>query len=91
MEESQLIVPIGYLTILLGNLCLDDNVREKVCSRLPSGKIDMLIQKIREFVLYNQKVDRLAGKFEGREGEERHRNFTARLMLVVDRLEMVGV
>ena len=54
---------------------------------LPGNKLDMLIQKTREFVLYNQKVDRIAGSFEGMEGEETHKNFTTRLMMVVERLE----
>ncbi|KAF2637840.1 hypothetical protein P280DRAFT_472000 [Massarina eburnea CBS 473.64] len=90
MEESQFIVPIGYLTILLGNLCLDTRVRQKVRNKLPDAKIDMLVQKIREFVAYNQRVDRLTGKFDGSEGAETHRNFTHRLMLVVQRLEKAG-
>lgn len=90
MEESQSSVTIGYLSILLGNLCLNDTVRAKVQSRLPRNKIDILVQKVKEFVLYNQKVDRLAGQFEGEEGRETLRNFTMRLMLVVERLEKVG-
>lgn len=87
MEESQSSVTIGYLTVLLGNLCLDPTVRASVQARLPGGRIDMLVQKVREFVLYNQRVDRLTGQFEGAEGEETLRNFTARLMRVVEGLE----
>ncbi|PVI02768.1 hypothetical protein DM02DRAFT_292955 [Periconia macrospinosa] len=87
MEESHFVVRIGYLTVLLGNLCLDHSIRQRVCELLPGNKLDMLIQKTREFVLYNQKVDRIAGRFEGFEGGETHKNFTARLMMVVERLE----
>jgi len=87
MEESQSSVTIGYLTVLLGNLCLNTAVRATVQPRLPGRKLDMLVQKVKEFVLYNQRVDRLTGQFEGEEGEETLRNFTARLMRVVEGLE----
>ncbi|KAF1953177.1 hypothetical protein CC80DRAFT_478182 [Byssothecium circinans] len=90
MEESQFIVPIGYLSILLGNLCLEHRVRKMVLLKLPGGKIDMLVQKMREFILYNQRVDRLTGDFRGKEGEQTHKNFTERLGLVVGRLEKAG-
>jgi hypothetical protein len=90
MEESQSSVTIGYLTVLLGNLCLNTTVRSAVCARLPGKKLDMLIQKVKEFVLYNQRVDRLTRQFEGEEGAETLRNFTARLMRVVEGLEQAG-
>lgn len=90
MEESQSSVTIGYLTILLGNLCLNDEVRSKIRSRLPGQKNDMLVQKVREFIDYNQRVDRIAGQFEGEEGRETVRRFTERLMRVVEGLERAG-
>ena len=90
MEETKFIVPIGYLGVLLGNLCLDATVHGKVGARLPNGRMDVLVQKIREFIRYNQTVDRLTGRFEGREGEQTHRNFTQRLASVVDRLDSGG-
>lgn len=85
MEESQSLVPVGYLTILLGNLCLNDEVRRRVAALLPERGIALLVQKVKEFVRYNQQVDQ-AG-FEGAEGEQTLQNFTLRLMLVVERLE----
>ncbi|KAF2474363.1 uncharacterized protein BDR25DRAFT_216283 [Lindgomyces ingoldianus] len=88
MEESQSNVAIGYLAVLLGNLCLNDFVRYKVRSRLPGNKIDMLVDKVREFVQYNERVDNMTkGQFEGDEGRETWQNFTMRLMLVAERLE----
>jgi hypothetical protein len=89
MEESQSSVTIGYLTVLLGNLCLNASVRATIQARLPGGNIDMLVRKVKEFVLYNQRVDRLTRQFEGEEGEETLKNFTARLMRVVEGLERV--
>lgn len=90
MEESQSSVTIGYLTVLLGNLCLNEAVRLKVRAHLPGKRIDVLVQKIKEFVLYNQRVDKMTSQFGGGEGSETLRNFTARLMLVVERLEKAG-
>ncbi|ORX91472.1 hypothetical protein BCR34DRAFT_608999 [Clohesyomyces aquaticus] len=90
MEESQSSVAIGYLAVLLGNLCLNGTVRREVCTRLPGQKIDMLVDKVREFAQYNERVDRMTrGQFEGEEGRETWQNFTIRLMLVAERLEKV--
>jgi len=90
VEESQSSVAIGYLSILLGNLCLDEGVRHLVKLRLPDKKLSMLIGKVKEFVLYNQQLDRLTSQFKGAEGRETVKNFTMRLMLVVERLEKTG-
>jgi len=87
MEESQSSVTIGYLSILLGNLCLNDLVRHKVRSRLPEQKINMLVEKVKEFVRYNERVDSETSQFQGEEGRETWRMFTIRLLLVVERLE----
>ncbi|KAF2184683.1 hypothetical protein K469DRAFT_633400 [Zopfia rhizophila CBS 207.26] len=88
MEESQFSVATGYLTVLLGNLCLNDHVRYKIRSRLPGKKLDVLVAAIKEFIHYNEKVDRdTKGQFDGDEGKETWRNFTMRLMAVVERLE----
>ncbi|KAF1998863.1 hypothetical protein P154DRAFT_602401 [Amniculicola lignicola CBS 123094] len=87
MEESQSSVTIGYLTVLLGNLCLNDIVREKIKARLPGQKIDVLVEQVKEFVRYHERVDRMTDQFEGAEGRETWHTFTMRLMLVVERLE----
>ncbi len=87
MEESQSSVTVGYLSLLLGNLCLNDVVRYKVRSRLPGRKMDMLVESVKEFVRYNERVDRETKQFQGEEGRETWRMFTMRLLLVVERLE----
>jgi hypothetical protein len=87
LGEAHASVTIGYLTVLLGNLCLNNLVRRKICSRLPGQKIDLILEKIREFVRYNERVDRDTSHFEGAEGRETWQNFTARMLQVVDRLE----
>lgn len=87
MEESHSGVAVGYLTVLLGNLCLNSSIRAKIRAQLPSYQLDMLIGKIREFVLYHEHVDSKAKEFKGPEGQETWQNYTARLMLVVEKLE----
>lgn len=87
MEESYASIPIGYLTILLGNLCLNDAVRYKIRSRLPAQKIDLLLDKVKEFVSFHERVDRMTDQFEGDEGRETSQNYTMRLMKVVERLQ----
>lgn len=87
VEESEHLVPVGYLTILLGNLCLNERVRRSVARLLPGNNINLLVQKVKEFVQYNQRVDQ--AEFEGAEGQQTLQNFTLRLMLVVERLEKV--
>jgi hypothetical protein len=87
MEESQSGVTVGYLSLLLGNLCLNDIVRRQVCMHLPGQKIDTLVESVREFIRYNEEVDRKTTQFQGDEGRETWRMFTMRLLLVVERLE----
>lgn len=87
MEASTASIPIGYLSVLLGNLCLNDLVRSKVRVRLPEQKIDLLVEKVKEFVSYHERADRLTNNFEGEEGRETSRNYTMRLLKVVERLQ----
>ncbi|KAJ4353797.1 uncharacterized protein N0V89_005527 [Didymosphaeria variabile] len=89
VKNAHFLVPTGYLTIMLGNLCLNDRVRRKVISLLPGENMTLLVQKVREFVQYNQRLDQ--AEFEGAEGQQTLQNFTLRLMLVVERLEKAGV
>ncbi|KAF2742235.1 hypothetical protein M011DRAFT_412990 [Sporormia fimetaria CBS 119925] len=87
VEETQASVPIGYLTVLLGNLSLNDEVRRKIQAQLPDGNIKLLVEKVKEFVSFHERVDRMTKQFEGAEGREVSENYTKRLMQVVRRLE----
>ncbi|KNG48345.1 hypothetical protein DDE82_007884 [Stemphylium lycopersici] len=87
VEESHSGVAIGYLAVLLGNLCLSDSVRSQICMLLPDQQLTMLIDSIKEFVRVHEHVDRKAHDFEGTEGQEASQNYTARLMHVVERLQ----
>ncbi|KAK7539065.1 wings apart-like protein regulation of heterochromatin-domain-containing protein, partial [Phyllosticta citricarpa] len=78
-------VAYGYLTVLLGNLCQNAAIREKVRAKLPNQRFDVHIRAIHQFRVFHQKVDGEA--FEGDEGTEVWTTFTERLQGVIDRLK----
>ncbi|OQO03603.1 hypothetical protein B0A48_10268 [Cryoendolithus antarcticus] len=83
--ESQANVALGYLAVMLANLCQDAEVRHIIAQALPGGTLAVLIGAIEEFVLYHEKVDGLS--FEGAEGQEVWSVFTGRLQEVLGRLK----
>lgn len=88
MEESESNVAIGFLAVLLGNLCLNRCMRQKIRSHLPYHDMNVLTDQIKEFIHYHKRVDsKLNEEFEGVEGQETMDNYTARLMHVVEKLE----
>jgi hypothetical protein len=87
VEESHSGVAIGYLAVLLGNLCLNDSIRTKIRMLLPDRQLTALIESIKEFVRVHEHVDKRTEDFEGAEGQEALQTYTARLMLVVERLQ----
>lgn len=90
MEESQSSVAVGYLSVLVGNLCLNESIKAKVRARLPGSELTTLVDKIKEFVRVHEHANRKAKQYEGEEGQETWQNYTARIMLVVEQLEMAG-
>jgi hypothetical protein len=89
MEESQSSVAIGYLSVLLGNLCLNESVQAKIRAQLPGRHLSILVDKIKEFVQVHEHANRKAKQYEGEEGQETWQNYTARIMVVVEQLERV--
>jgi hypothetical protein len=87
MEETQASVAVGYLSVLLGNMCLNETTRSKVRAQLPGGRLNTLIDKIKEFVQVHEHANRKAKQYEGEEGQETWQNYTARIMLVAEELE----
>jgi hypothetical protein len=90
MEETQASVAIGYLSVLLGNMCLNDSIKSMVRAQLPGRQLNTLVDKIKEFVQVHEHANRKAKHFEGEEGQDTWRNYTARIMLVVEELERVA-
>jgi hypothetical protein len=62
----------------------------KVRAQLPGGELTTLVDKIKEFVRVHEHANRKAKQYEGEEGQETWQNYTARIMLVVEQLEMTG-
>ncbi|TKA80016.1 hypothetical protein B0A49_00716 [Cryomyces minteri] len=85
IEETHQNVVHGYLAVLLCNLCLNDQIRLKVASMLPSQSMEVLITAVEEFIHHNKMVDSQA--LEAEDGSDVWTNFTERLQAVVDRLK----
>jgi hypothetical protein len=91
MEESQSSVAVGYLSVLLGNLCLNQSIQAKIRALLPGHHLVTLVDKIKEFVQVHEHANRKAKQYEGEEGQETWQNYTARIMLVVEQLEKAEI
>ncbi|UPX12577.1 uncharacterized protein EKO05_0003121 [Ascochyta rabiei] len=88
VEESEFSVQVGFLTVLLGNLCLNNTVRSKVRASLPGQQLQPLLEQMKEFARIHEHVDkRTASRFEGPEGKEALNNYYLRIMHVVRKLE----
>jgi hypothetical protein len=87
MQETQSSVAVGYLSVLLGNMCLNESAKKKIRAQLPGQQLTRLVDKIREFVQVHEQANRKSRQFEGEEGQETWQNYTARIMLVVKQLE----
>ncbi len=80
----------GYLAVLLGNLCLDGQVKQHVRSRLPGATLRPLSMAVSEFLHYHRKVDDQLQSSQGGEGGQGGADgFTERLQAVVDALDGV--
>ncbi|KAL1793625.1 hypothetical protein ACET3X_008607 [Alternaria dauci] len=90
VEESYSGVAIGYLGVLIGNLSLNNTIRAKVQTLLPNKQLDTLVDSIKDFVRVHQHVDQKED-FDGAEGQEALQTYTARIMLVVEKLQNVSV
>ncbi|KAK4987462.1 hypothetical protein LTR50_004594 [Elasticomyces elasticus] len=88
MEESVTNVALGYLAVLLGNLCQNEGVRAFIRDRLPDRKLGLLVSAVEEFIQFHQTVDKHAA-FEGEEGREVWSTFTDRLSAVVEKIRDV--
>jgi hypothetical protein len=92
VEESEYSVRIGFLTVLLGNLCLNDIVRSKICASLPDQQLRPLLDNMKEFARIHQHVDkRTASAFQGPEGKQTLNSYYVRIMHMVKKLEAAKV
>ncbi|KAK3359264.1 wings apart-like protein regulation of heterochromatin-domain-containing protein [Lasiosphaeria hispida] len=78
MEKTQLNVALGYLSILLGYLCLCESIRERFILVHPKKSIQPLLDSINEFIAFHHKVAEAQG---GEGGAKQETNLTALVRL----------
>ncbi|KAI5209038.1 hypothetical protein E4T39_00998 [Aureobasidium subglaciale] len=81
-EEMQASIPYGWLSVLLGYICLDRTARTKICDELPGKNGVVLVDAVEVMALMSQQVDSQAAE----EREETTSGFTQTLLALVDRL-----
>lgn len=84
MEKTQLNVAFGYLSIVLGYLCLHQPVREKFTTIHSKKNLEPLLESIREFILFHKLA---ANAMEEELGPIPESNAADRLQGLVDQLQ----
>ncbi|KAG7289008.1 hypothetical protein NEMBOFW57_005369 [Staphylotrichum longicolle] len=70
MEKTQLNVALGYLSVLLGYLCLSDSIRNRFVLVHPRKSIQPLLESINEFIAFHRKVAEAQGDEGVKQGSE---------------------
>jgi hypothetical protein len=78
-------VAVGYLSVLLGFLCLDANIKAWVSARLEGGTSKQLVDALEEFLRYYRQVGQEVYQGE-MEGESRN-GYVGRLHGLVEDLK----
>jgi len=81
MEKVQLNVALGYLSILLGYLCLREPIRDRFLAAQPKKAIAPLLDAINEFIAINNKLA---------EAQQSQFGATARLQMLIAQLQHAG-
>lgn len=66
MEKTQLNVALGYLSVLLGYLCLTDSIRDRFVLVHPKKNIQPLLDSLNEFIAFHRKVAEAQGDEAGK-------------------------
>ncbi|KAH9822716.1 Wings apart-like protein regulation of heterochromatin [Teratosphaeria destructans] len=90
LDASQTNVAFGYLAVMLANLCMDDEVRGLISSKLPGKNLILLVSAVEEFVTHHQRVDALGLGMDGVDGREVWGAFTEKLKCVLMRLKIMA-
>lgn len=73
-EKSKVSVALGYLAVIIGYLCLDQQVRSLIGERTEGSGLGQLIESIREFITLYKSVDSKVHELESLVSElRRHR------------------
>ncbi|KAK4143770.1 wings apart-like protein regulation of heterochromatin-domain-containing protein [Dichotomopilus funicola] len=82
MEKTQLNVALGYLSVLLGYLCLTDSIRDRFILVHPKKNIQPLLDSLNEFITFHRKV----AEAQGDEAGKHESGSLARLQNLADQL-----
>ncbi|KAL6712772.1 hypothetical protein ACLMJK_009613 [Lecanora helva] len=82
-EETKLNVAFGYLSVLLGSVCLNREVRTWVSRRLRGGSLHALVDALEEFLQYNRK----AGQGQSLDEANTMGGYVSRLQGLVEELK----
>ncbi|KAI4254084.1 MAG: hypothetical protein LQ352_003303 [Teloschistes flavicans] len=83
-EETALNVAFGYLSVLLSELCMEEEARKMVASQLEAGSLQPLLDAVEEFLRYHRQIDEELGQVEGQ--SDLKTDFITRLENVVARV-----
>lgn len=78
LEEMHANIALGYLAIMLGTLCVDNEMRTFICGQLPGRRLDSLVAAIEDFLRLYRKVEE--------EEADASKSFTTRFRKVVEQL-----
>lgn len=87
MEDSHRNVAFGYLSVLLGYLCLAPEIEATVRAGMRGTTLRPLIESVEEFISHHQKVDDLWE--DDTDGQNPNSGLTQRLQEMVGRLKMI--
>jgi hypothetical protein len=84
-EETSSNVALGYLSVLLGFLCLNKTVRARASARLRGGTLKQLVDALEEFLQYHRQID--ADVHPGEGEEDTRAGFLGRWQGLIDDLK----
>ncbi|KAI5295160.1 hypothetical protein KEM52_002197, partial [Ascosphaera acerosa] len=84
VEKTRSNVVLGYLSLFLCTLCLDDAVRRHLNHAFQGKGLDHLLRTVEEFLQYYRKVEDDLGS--GNDMQDSMSTFLARLQTIVDRV-----
>ena len=75
---------LGYLSVLLSFLCLNDAVKARGSARLRGGTLKQLVDAADEFLQYYKQIDKAISRGDGE--DDPRVGFLGRLQVLVDEL-----
>ncbi|CAG8948777.1 hypothetical protein HYFRA_00001899 [Hymenoscyphus fraxineus] len=90
MEETEKLIPFGYLGVLLGYLALVPEISKRIRKKLPGQSLRSLISSIEEFMMRHSEVDSQIQEGDMFESEESKNTRVAMTRKLEKLLEQLG-